>query len=134
MRPLCLLVAASFMLACGDTDTGSTADAANNIDASSSAGRYFEYAFYEPENCPNDPLFNCTADLELCPDGRAFALVTDIVNAGNYTETAGTISVTWGPGDLPAEIVFSQETDGSLVDDWNGWTWTPSTTQFSFCD
>ena len=104
------------------------------VDSPSSIVGYYEHPFYDDlSDCPNDPLFNCTADLALCDDGRAVILVTDIINDGTYTQSGETIAAAWGAGDVPAQVEFTLQSDGSLIDNWNGWTWLRSSDQSSFC-
>lgn len=132
-------------VACGSDGTSKSApDAAINavdaaidvVDAAPTRPfRYFQHPLYDdPADCPDDPKYNCSADLELCDDGRAFALVTDIANAGDYTESDTTITASFGSGDVPQVVVFSIQADGSLIDDWLGWTWVPSANEFPYCE
>jgi len=133
--PLISLALITLCGACGGSAVTGTPDAGIAADAALSANRSFEHPFYEdPADCPDDPLFNCTADLELCGDGRAVMLVTDIVNDGTYTEADGVIVTEWDGGDIPARIAFSIESATLLTDDWNGWSWTAVSREFSFCE
>jgi hypothetical protein len=124
--PLALLIAS----ACGDAGDAApeiSADAAPaSVDAASADHRVYEHALYDdPDDCPDDPLFNCAPSMSLCADGSATILVTDIMNAGSYAETDDAITTTWEAGDVPSEIEFAIADDGStLEDDWQGWTWT----------
>jgi hypothetical protein len=124
--PLALLLAA----ACGGADDAtpeSGADAAPAaVDAAAADHRVYQHALYDdPDDCPDDPLFNCTPSLSLCADGSATILVTDIVNAGSYTETDDAITTAFESGDVPSEIEFTIADDGAtLEDDWQRWAWT----------
>jgi hypothetical protein len=86
--------------------------------------------------CPPDPLFNCTPSVELCTaNHRALMTVTDIVNVGTYVEGNATIRTAFPSGDVPPEITFTFQAIDSLVDDWQGWTWTlDPAPMFSSCN
>ena len=92
--------------------------------------RSFEYPFFELQDCPTDPIFNCSADLTLCQDGSSYILVTDIINEGTYIETETTIFSNWEFGDVPPEISFTVQSDGTLTDDVYGYTWEPTIDEF----
>lgn len=122
-----LLLGASLALGCGDdAGTSAGADAATAPDASAPESVRYESPFYEdPADCPDDPLFNCTPSLELCADGTATMLVTDIINGGIHEREGEIIATEWGPGDVPPEIGFTASDDGALLtDDWQGWDWS----------
>ena len=109
---------------------------AGRPDAQLPALRFYQHAlFTDPDDCPDDPLFNCYPMIELCSDGRAVIQVTDIVNGGTYTKTEGTITTTWESGDVPQQITFEATADGrGLTDDWQGWLWEGSEPEFPYCD
>lgn len=75
--------------------------------------------FPTPEACieyqRQNPIFNCWHTLELCPDGYATFLVTDIVNVGDYEIIDNTVIAQFPVGDVPPEIEFTIEADGSMV-------------------
>jgi len=89
------------------------------------SNRSFEVPLANPEDCPADPVINCTSDLLLCEDGSSILLFTDVVNTGTYEQTGSRIVTSWRPGDIPPQIVFTVQRDGTLNDDLFGLTWQP---------
>ena len=73
-----------------------------------------------------DPDFfiNCYQVLELCPDGSASLMLTDVIDPGTYQRDAEAITTMWGDGGAPSEIVFDVVSPTELVDDAYGLTWT----------
>jgi hypothetical protein len=116
----------------GDADV----DAGNQAADASNSTRYFEHALFEnPEDCPDDLTFNCYPGIELCDDGSAHLLVTDIMNGGTYVEDSTAIVATFDGGDVPATMIFTPSTDGrTLTDDWQTWEWLATAVEYSSCD
>lgn len=143
MKPLILFVGLA-ALGCGGGDedggggaeTGADADVETGADASGAATARYEHPLFEdPADCPDDPLYNCTPVLELCADGKAVMLVTDIVNTGTYERAGDVITSKWDVGDVPSDIVFAVSEGGQvLTDDWRSWEWTFAEDDFSFCN
>lgn len=80
---------------------------------------------------------NCYRVLDLCPDGSAFVMVTDIVNPGTYTRSGTTIEGSFPVGDVPETMTFEHNLmRDSLVDDTWGYVWTRAETapQLGSCD
>lgn len=70
-------------------------------------------------------FFNCWQILELCPDGSAGALLTDIVGSGTYARGDGVIETTWdGAAELPPEVTFTILSETDIEDDAYGYVWT----------
>lgn len=124
--------------ASGEADAGK-ADAAmadaEPVDALPGVRRFEHSLYADPRDCPSDPLFNCFPQLELCPDGRAFLLWTDILNRGTYAETDGVVEATFEAGDVPERINFTLRDGGqALEDDWRSWAWYRTEPEYPFCD
>jgi hypothetical protein len=80
------------------------------------------------------PIFNCWQTLDLCPDGDAFLIVTDIVNVGTYEVGDAVISTTFESGDVPELVDFAIDVDGNLVaEDLGTRTWERDLAAQSYC-
>ena len=123
------------LFACGADPSPGSPDA-GQPDAQPPELRFFQHSlFTEPGDCPDDPEFNCYPSVELCSDGRAVMMVTDIVNGGTYTKNDGTVTTSWPSADVPSQIVFQTTADGrGLTDDWQGWLWEGSEPEFPSCE
>jgi hypothetical protein len=77
------------------------------------------------EGCVSGEEQNCEPSLHLCADGAAYSQVSDIVNVGSYVETPEVITTSFPAADVPAAWSFAVSAqDGTLTDDWLGWSWT----------
>lgn len=79
------------------------------------AGGFPDFESCEETREPGS-LFNCAHTVDLCPDGRAQLVFTDIINPAAYELFDRRIDV-WlvGAGDVPEEMTFAIQADGSLV-------------------
>ena len=126
-----VIVFASVLAAgCGDgepeiagADAAPAGADASPPDAAAASSVHGLYEHQLPD-CVSDGLVNCAPSIELCPDGSATMLVTDIANGGTYTEEGDAITARFEAGDVPDVIVFTRSDGGGvLVDDWLEWEW-----------
>ena len=137
-----IVLVSAFAAGCGDEEPKAAgADAAPGgadaaaPDAAAAAAAHGLYEHRLPD-CVSDGLTNCAPSIELCPDGSATMLVTDIANGGTYTVEGDEITARFEVGDVPDVIVFTRSDDaGTLVDDWLEWEWLRvEDPEFSGCD
>ena len=116
-----------------EPDAGVEPDAAREADARTTASRHFQHRL--PDCSDEDGLFNCRPRFELCADDRVFMRVTDVQNRGTYADDGTHLRLMFESADVPKMQVFTYEADGTVVDDWAEWTWSPAPTEmFSSCD
>jgi hypothetical protein len=61
-------------------------------------------------------LFNCSLTVDLCPDGRAEVVFTDILNTARYGIYGDRVELRLvGAGDIPDEMTFTIQPDGALI-------------------
>lgn len=85
--------------------------------------------FETEEECiaAQDPEFfiNCYQVVELCTDGSAYLMLTDIIDRGTYVRGDGAIETTWeGASGAPPSVTFTVTSETTLVDDAYDLEWT----------
>src|SRR5687767_2664470 len=63
---------------------------------------------------------NCYQAIALCPDGRAWMMVTDVLNSGHHERVGAVMSIRLGTGrepGLPERIALRISADGSEAHD-----------------
>jgi hypothetical protein len=91
--------------------------------------REYRHELLSPEECENAQnngwFINCHQVLTLCPDGRAFIMVTDIVISGRFQPLGGGVWLRFPPQpEVPRYITFQIADDGDRLIDPFGNDWT----------
>jgi hypothetical protein len=91
--------------------------------------REYRHELFTPAECEaaqnNGWFVNCYQVLTLCPDGRAFIMVSDIVISGRFQPLGGGIWLRFASQpEVPRYLTFQIADDGDRVIDPFGNDWT----------
>ena len=83
--------------------------------------RVYAHAWYATQQECDQAIrngINCYQVLELCPDGMATLMLTDILNIGSYQRSGNAIETTWPtPGDTPDSVDFTHDAVNDTLTD-----------------